>query len=50
MATSFFASTKGTDGLQITGFELKADDNGEFLFSSMSYLSVANGCRRACFA
>jgi hypothetical protein len=45
-----FASTKGTNGLQITGFELNADDNGGFLFSSMNYLSVANGWRRAGFA
>jgi hypothetical protein len=46
----YFASTKGTNGLQITGFDLNADNNGEFLFSSMNYLSVANGWRRAGFA
>ncbi len=45
-----FASTKGTNGLQITGFDLNADDNGGFLFSSMNYLSVGNGWRRAGFA
>jgi hypothetical protein len=46
----YFASTKGTNGLQITGFDLNADDNGGFLFSSMNYLSVGNGWRRAGFA
>jgi hypothetical protein len=46
----FVGSTKGTHGLQITGFDLKADDTGGFVFSSMNYLSVANGWRRAGFA
>lgn len=41
---------KGPLGLQVTGFDLEADDDGGFLFSSMSYMDVANGWRRVGFA
>ena len=40
----------GPLGLQVTGFNLDADDDGGFLFSSMSYMDVANGWRRVGFA
>jgi hypothetical protein len=40
----------GPLGFQITGFNLDADDDGGFLFSSMSYMDVANGWRRVGFA
>lgn len=37
-------------GLQITGFDIDANDDGGFLLSSMSYMDVANGWRRVGFA
>jgi hypothetical protein len=40
----------GPLGLQVTGFNVDADDDGGFLFSSMSYMDVANGWRRVGFA
>ena len=43
-------NTKGPLGLQVTGFNLNADDNGGFLLSSMGYMDVAHGWRRVGFA
>lgn len=40
----------GPLGLQVTGFNLDADDDGGVVFSSMSYMDVANGWRRVGFA
>ena len=43
-------AVSGPLGLQVTGLNVDADDDGGFLFSSMSYMDVANGWRRVGFA
>ena len=40
----------GPLGLQLTGFDLDANDDGGVLLSSLSYMDVANGWRRVGFA
>jgi hypothetical protein len=43
-------AVNGPTGLQVTGLNVDADDDGTSLLSSMSYMDVSNGWRRVGFA